>query len=493
MERFPLYLRLSERVPGWTRGPEAEALIRTAYGLPQQAIIVEIGAFLGSGSILLAGARKLRRSGRVHCVDPFDASGDAFSVPHYQSILTEYGKTPQIQVFRNNLLRAGLANWFTAHQGSAQKIGLAWNTPVDMIFMDGDQSPEGVLSAWNVWERWLKPNGVVALHNSALREYAPEHDGHFQLRQRLLEKSNYSLIEEAGSTSIFRRDPAIATEHVREDLPKQIANVPIVDKVDAIPRSPVFIVGSSRSGTSALVMALEAAGYRGHREGNFLPLMKIIDRIIDSYLAQPGHSHPDHLTAKINSARLKDGINATFKEIEEENHPFPLWFDKSALAEMIYAIPIVKRLWPQSVFIFCKRRGIENVLSRLTKFPTHDFEFHCADWANFMAGWRSMRTELPAGDYIEVDQQDLILDTEAVCTKIAELLQLGEERRRNLTNTVKLKRPQETTKGSATRLHSLQSIGWSESQLAIFQRYCAPEMQAYGYGSGSEYYIKTSE
>ena len=202
-----MYLRLSERVPGWTRGPEAEALIRTAYGLPDAALIVEIGAFLGSGSILLTGARKLRRSGRVHCVDPFDASGDAFSVPHYQGILTDYGNTPQIQIFRNNLRRAGLTNWFTAHRGPAEKIGSAWNIPVDMIFMDGDQSPEGVLSAWEVWARWLKSNGILALHNSNAREYAAGHDGHFRLRQNLLAGSDYVLIEEAGSTAFFRKSP----------------------------------------------------------------------------------------------------------------------------------------------------------------------------------------------------------------------------------------------------------------------------------------------
>lgn len=206
MERFPIYQRLSERVPGWTRGSEAQALLRAAYELPDEATIVEIGAFLGSGSILLAGARKLRRSGRVHCVDPFDASGDAYSVPHYQNILADYGNTPQIQMFQNNLLKAGLTRWFTAHQGPAEKIGLAWNIPADMIFMDGDQSPEGVLSAWEVWGRWLKPNGILALHNSISREYAHGHDGHFRLRQRLLAgSSDYSLIEEAGSTSILRK------------------------------------------------------------------------------------------------------------------------------------------------------------------------------------------------------------------------------------------------------------------------------------------------
>jgi hypothetical protein len=257
-----------------------------------------------------------------------------------------------------------------------------------------------------------------------------------------------------------------------------------------MPKSPVFIVGSPRSGTSALVLALETAGYRGYKEGNFLPLMKIIDRTIDNHFAQNGKANPNVLTANVDRARLKDRIEHIFREMEEQAHPFPLWFDKSGHVEMINAIPILRRFWPQSVYIFSKRRGIENVASRVKKFPGLDFERHCAGWANFMTAWRSARATLPEEIYVEVDQQDLIREPEAICAKIAGLLQLDQEQQRTLTNTVRMRRPQETTKGSATLLHSLESIGWSQSQLAIFRRYCAPEMEAYGYGSGPEYYFK---
>ena len=198
-----MYLHLSERVAGWTRGPEAEALLRVAYELPDRAVIVEIGAFLGSGTILLAGARKLRRSGKVHCIDPFDGSGDAVSVPEYKRILSDHTKASQIQTFRDNIRRAGLASWVSIHQGRAEEIGVGWGVPVDMAFMDGDQSPEGVSGAYQSWQNWLKPNAILALHNSTPREYAPGHDGHFRLRERLLAGSDYTLIAEVGSTSFF--------------------------------------------------------------------------------------------------------------------------------------------------------------------------------------------------------------------------------------------------------------------------------------------------
>jgi len=205
MQRFAIYQNLSERVAGWTRGPEAEALMHVAYGLPPGASIVEIGVFLGSGTILLAGARKLRRSGMVHCVDPFDGSGDLVSVPEYSRILEEDTALTQVQRVRENLRMAGLANWVTVHQGRAEAVAALWDGAIDMMFMDGDQSPAGVESAYTSWAAWLKPSAVLALHNSIARSYAREHDGHFRLRERLLTSGEYVLTQETGTTSFLRK------------------------------------------------------------------------------------------------------------------------------------------------------------------------------------------------------------------------------------------------------------------------------------------------
>jgi hypothetical protein len=257
-----------------------------------------------------------------------------------------------------------------------------------------------------------------------------------------------------------------------------------------MPKSPVFIVGSPRSGTSALVKGLKTVGYHGYNEGNFLPLLRIIERAVENHFATFGKPNPNQLTPQIDREELKGSIEATFKRATEAAHPYPLWFDKSGHAEMVPAIPILRRLWPDSVFIFCKRRAIENVASRLKKFPLQDFERHCAGWAKIMFAWRAIRPQIPSETYLEVDQQDLIRDTDAISAKIAALLQLEQEQLRTLIKTFKSRRPQETTKGSATHVQSLESVGWSEAQLATFRKHCGPEMEAYGYGSGAEYYAK---
>ena len=50
---------------------------------------------------------------------------------------------------------------------SALSTVLDWITPIDLLFLDGDQSRKGVREAYNSWEPFLKGGGIIAVHNSA--------------------------------------------------------------------------------------------------------------------------------------------------------------------------------------------------------------------------------------------------------------------------------------------------------------------------------------
>lgn len=172
---FDFYVSLSEAIPGWTRGEEARELMRLAHAAPDDAELVEIGSFLGSGTILLAGARRMRGSGIVHCVDPFDGSGDAFSVPYYRDILQ--GASAQRDRFEKSLRDAGLAELVRIHQARAEDLAERWTRPVDLLFLDGDQSRASAREVYRKWAPHLKIGGIIALHNSHPTNYRPEHDG----------------------------------------------------------------------------------------------------------------------------------------------------------------------------------------------------------------------------------------------------------------------------------------------------------------------------
>jgi predicted O-methyltransferase YrrM len=154
------------------------------------AVVVEIGSFLGKSAVLLAGARKRRGSGRVHCVDPFDASGDAFSTPVYRSLAAADAR-PLRQRFQANIARSGLTDWVEIHEGLAGRVAATWTVPIDMLFLDGDQSPEGARLAYDAWAPFLKVGGVIALHNSTERVYAPGHDGHRLLAVHIVRPPRY--------------------------------------------------------------------------------------------------------------------------------------------------------------------------------------------------------------------------------------------------------------------------------------------------------------
>lgn len=207
-DRLTPIIELSQSIPGWTRGEDAEAVAQASLALPPDAVIVEIGVFLGCCTMLLAGARQLRGSGIVHCVDPFDASGDAFSIPYYREIIEAQGGGPLRAHFEANLTRAGLGGRVQVHQGRAGDVAVGWTQPIDLLLLDGDQSPAGARGAYEAWEKFLKPGGTIVLRNTRPRSYAPGHDGHRRLAVEEIVPANYTNIRQIADTTIARKRPA---------------------------------------------------------------------------------------------------------------------------------------------------------------------------------------------------------------------------------------------------------------------------------------------
>jgi predicted O-methyltransferase YrrM len=200
-EELELCLRHSETIPGWTRGEEARELLRISHSLSAGAIIVEIGSFFGAGAILLAGPRRIRGSGLVHCVDPFDCTGDSFSVPHYQRILVGHGGGSLRDHFERNIHAAGLGPWVRIHQGRANEVARSWTTPIDLLYLDGDQSRKGVREAYDSWARLLRAGGIIAVHNSAPENHTAEHDGHRCIVEEEIKPPRYGNVRLVCSTT----------------------------------------------------------------------------------------------------------------------------------------------------------------------------------------------------------------------------------------------------------------------------------------------------
>lgn len=107
-------------------------------------------------------------------------------------------------------LKPGLSEWVEVHQGKAEEIATDWAAKIDLLIFDGDQSPAEARAAFERWSPWLKPGGVIALHNSNPREYQVDHDGHYRLAIEEIQLPCYIERQLVDSTTFAVRAPTIA-------------------------------------------------------------------------------------------------------------------------------------------------------------------------------------------------------------------------------------------------------------------------------------------
>lgn len=198
------YLAAARMIDGWTSHAELLALAETVKTLPRDPVIVELGSWLGRSALALAGACRVRGDGEVHCVDSFDARGDAFSAPTYLSHMAELPDTLR-GCFDAAMEKAGLGSIVTVHEGATAEIGRAWSRPIDLLFIDADQSEAGARANFEAWAHHVKPGGLIAVHNSADRVYEGDHGGQRRLVVDHLKPPAFTVERMVWTTTFARR------------------------------------------------------------------------------------------------------------------------------------------------------------------------------------------------------------------------------------------------------------------------------------------------
>jgi hypothetical protein len=253
---------------------------------------------------------------------------------------------------------------------------------------------------------------------------------------------------------------------------------------------PVFVLGAARSGTSAIAQALVAATrYMGHEEGHLLDLVGSMLQAVDRHYDERSDEwryRENTMIAAAPKAFLEDGVRHIFVELARALFPKGWWLDKTPRPAMIRVAPMLREIWPEARFIYMKRRAIENIMSRMTKFPTLDFDNHCRDWTEAMQSWTQVRASL-AGAAVEIDQLFLATQPDRVAEALSRLLILQQGEVASLSQALRLDRPERTAErfGAAA---SLAELPWLPEQRNSFWRICGQMMDAYGYSDDAEYF-----
>ncbi len=176
---------------------EAQVLARLATGARR---VVELGVYEGSSAIVLCAA--LGPGAELHLVDPFvDETG--WALPQgWRATATAARRT-----VRRAAGRSGPSiHW---HVARSQDLGRCWTGgPVDLVFIDGDHSPEGCGTDWEVWHGHVAPAGAVAFHDArAGRPAGSGSQGPTGVVDRLFRAggSDWTISEETDSLVVVRR------------------------------------------------------------------------------------------------------------------------------------------------------------------------------------------------------------------------------------------------------------------------------------------------
>ena len=278
---------------------------------------------------------------------------------------------------------------------------------------------------------------------------------------------------------------------LRVDEPPQNPPGVVLDCVISYEKArPIFVVGSVRSGTSAIMNALrEGAGIKGFNEGNFahmLPaLIEAVERHFSRFRAPGDANKRPTMVANLPASVVINGIKNVFGAAFVRTFGEGRWLDKTPGGKsMVRACPVLLEIFPHARFIFCKRRGVENVLSRQRKFPDVSFINHCRSWADTMQEWHAVRESLGAS-FLEIDQRDMAIDPAGVASRVGGFIGLSQAEGEAVRAALSAVRLEQTRPVQDSAYIDLEESGWTAEEKSIFVDTCGEAMRAYDYPLGA--------
>ncbi|MEM9373157.1 MAG: class I SAM-dependent methyltransferase [Planctomycetota bacterium] len=184
----PAWLTHVEQTEGWLSADEARLLHDLASGVTR-GCIVEIGAYRGRSTIALsAGAPD---GIGVHSIDP-----------HAEMWIGErlaFRGPEDRRAFFESMIRSGAWRNVSLLNSTSAAIAPGWNTPVEMLWIDGDHSHRGVRADWDAWQPHLLRGAAVVFDDAHDPAIGPQ-----ALIGELLESGTVEHIRNVGKVRAVR-------------------------------------------------------------------------------------------------------------------------------------------------------------------------------------------------------------------------------------------------------------------------------------------------
>jgi predicted O-methyltransferase YrrM len=118
-------------------------------------VCVEIGSARGKSTCYVGLALEENQKGRLFAIDP-----------HTLTKWNDQDAVDTYEVLRKNLASFGVGHRVEIIREYSHEAAGHWRTPIDLLFIDGDHSYEGVKRDWQLFTPHLREFGVVVFHDT---------------------------------------------------------------------------------------------------------------------------------------------------------------------------------------------------------------------------------------------------------------------------------------------------------------------------------------
>lgn len=118
-------------------------------------ICVEIGSARGKSACYMGMALKQNKSGHLYAIDP-----------HTKTKWNDRESVDSFEIMHRHLAQLGLEKVVTIVRDTSESVARNWTQPIDLLFIDGDHSYEGVKRDWDLFTPHVKPFGLVLFHDT---------------------------------------------------------------------------------------------------------------------------------------------------------------------------------------------------------------------------------------------------------------------------------------------------------------------------------------
>lgn len=200
-----------------TRGfmPEDEGLALHAAASEHLTggIALEVGTYCGKSTIYLAHAASVTGS-TVVTIDHHRGSEEQQVGWEYhdESVVDpELGLMDTLPFARRAIAASGLEHVVVAVVGRSSAISQWWQTPLDLVFVDGGHTDEAAQADFRGWAPWVRLGGVLVIHD-VFPDPADGGQAPYRIYRQALDSGEFVERSVTGSLRVLQR--VVLSAHV---------------------------------------------------------------------------------------------------------------------------------------------------------------------------------------------------------------------------------------------------------------------------------------